>query len=283
MNKKIAIMTDSSSSIYNIDHKYEHVFMVNIPCFIGDTIYTDFEKNGNDVFYKALEAATEVPKTSQPSVGETLVIYKKIKALGYTDIIVLPISKELSGTYQNAFLAKSMIEDINIVVVDTLTSASILTGIVLESAKLAKEGKSVEDILARVEQMKMKWSYYVTVNNLTALIKNGRLSNAKGFVANLLKIKPVIQFTREGKLVAIQNVRTYSKALKEVVKKIVEEIDQKTGVLHLSYTKNSADMETTKKLLEESLPGIKIEVYTLPATIAAHVGLAVIAVGFINY
>ncbi|MFA5542379.1 MAG: DegV family protein [Bacilli bacterium] len=283
MKRKIAILTDSSSSIYNIKHNYENVFMINLPCFLGDAVYTDFETNGNEAFYKAIKESPEVPKTSQPSIGESLEAYKKIKNLGYTDILVLPISKELSGTYQNAYLAKSMIDDINIVIVDTLTTVSVLSGMVLETAKMIKEDKSIDQVLERIEEMKGQWGYYVTVDNLTALIKNGRLSNAKGFVANLLKIKPVIKFSRDGKLTALQNVRTYNRALKEVVNKVVNEVSTETGVIHLSYTNNTADMELVKALILERLPNIKIEVYTLPATVVAHVGLAAIGVGYINY
>lgn len=283
MKRKIAILTDSSSSIYNIKHKFDNVFMINLPCFLGEAVYSDFEKNGNDAFYKAISSSPFVPKTSQPSIGESLEAYNKIKSLGYTDILVLPISKELSGTYQNAYLAKSMVDDINIIIVDTLTTVSILAGMVLEAAKMVKEDKTIDEVLERIEEMKDKWGYYLTVDNLTALIKNGRLSNAKGFVANLLKIKPVIKFSKEGKLVALQNVRTYKRALGEVVNKVVEEVNQDTGVIHLSYTNNTADMELVKSLLLEKLPNIKIEVYTLPATVVAHVGLAAIGIGYINY
>jgi DegV family protein with EDD domain len=154
---------------------------------------------------------------------------------------------------------------------------------VLETAKMIKEDKSIDQVLERIEEMKGQWGYYVTVDNLTALIKNGRLSNAKGFVANLLKIKPVIKFSRDGKLTALQNVRTYNRALKEVVNKVVNEVSTETGVIHLSYTNNTADMELVKALILERLPNIKIEVYTLPATVVAHVGLAAIGVGYINY
>ncbi len=283
MKRKIAILTDSSSSIYNIKHKFDNVFMINLPCFLGEAVYSDFEKNGNDAFYKAISSSPFIPKTSQPSIGESLEAYNKIKSLGYTDILVLPISKELSGTYQNAYLAKSMVDDINIIIVDTLTTVSILAGMVLEAAKMVKEDKTIDEVLERIEEMKDKWGYYLTVDNLTALIKNGRLSNAKGFVANLLKIKPVIKFSKEGKLVALQNVRTYKRALGEVVNKVVEEVNQDTGVIHLSYTNNTADMELVKSLLLEKLPNIKIEVYTLPATVVAHVGLAAIGIGYINY
>lgn len=283
MKQKIAILTDSSSSIYTLAHEYDNVFMIDIPCFLGETTFTNFATVGNNDFYEALKDFKGVPKTSQPSVGETLMVYKKIRAQGYTDIIYLPISKELSGTYQNAFMAKNMVEGINVEVVDTLTTVSILSGMVIEAAKLAREGEDVQKILTRIEEMKSRWGYYLTVNDLTGLVKNGRLTNAKKFVADILRIKPLIKFSQDGKLNAIKNIRTYKGALKAVVEEVIKEVDPKNGMIHISYTNNVSDMEYVKALVLKELPNVKIIVFTLPATVVAHVGLAAIGVGYINY
>lgn len=281
MKSKIAILTDSSSSIYSINHQFDNLFMINLPCFIGDEVFSDFEKNGDLPFYQALAKTDLLAKTSQPSVGETVAVFEKIKSLGYTDIIYLPISKELSGTYENGHLAKEMVEGVNVAVVDTQTTASILSKMALIAAEMAKEGKTVSEILAKIEDIKSKWGYYLTVNDLTSLVKNGRLSNAKSFIANLLKIKPVIKFTRDGKLVALKNVRHYNRAIKHVVDLVCKDFDE-NGELHLSYTDNTEDMEATKKMLMERFPNAKIIVYTLPSTVVAHVGLKVVGVGYIN-
>lgn len=283
MKQKIAILTDSSSSIYTLAHEYDNVFMIDIPCFLGETTFTNFATVGNNDFYEALKDFKGVPKTSQPSVGETLMVYKKIRAQGYTDIIYLPISKELSGTYQNAFMAKNMVEGINVEVVDTLTTVSILSGMVIEAAKLVREGEDVQKILTRIEEMKSRWGYYLTVNDLTGLVKNGRLTNAKKFVADILRIKPLIKFSQDGKLNAIKNIRTYKGALKAVVEEVIKEVDPQNGMIHISYTNNVSDMEYVKALVLKELPNVKIIVFTLPATVVAHVGLAAIGVGYINY
>ena len=283
MKQKIAILTDSSSSLYTVVHHYDNIFTIDIPCFLGDTMFKDFPKTGDGPFYDALKDFKGVPKTSQPSVGETIEMYERIRDLGYTDIIYLPISRELSGTYQNALVGKDMVDGINITLVDTLTTVSMLSGMVLEAAKLAKEGKTIDDIISRVEDLKDRWAYYLTVNDLTGLVKNGRLSNAKKFVADILRIKPLIKFSKDGKLNAIQNIRTYKGAMREVVEKIISEVDPVNGVIHVAYTNNTEDMEYVKSLIVEKLPNTKILVFTLPATVVAHLGLAAVGVGYINY
>lgn len=283
MKSKIAILTDSSSSIYNVKHEYDNVYMINLPCFLGEQVFTDFEKHGNEKFYNALKETSDVPKTSQPSMGEVLDAFTNLKEQGYTDIICFFISRELSGTYQNAMIAKEMIDDINIIIVDTLTTVSILSAMVLDSAKLIQNGATVNDVLEHIEKLKQNWGYFLTVENLTYLIKNGRLSNAKGLVANILKIKPVIEFTQDGKLLSTKTVRTYKKALMEIVNMLVEKVNPNTGVVHVSYTDNEQDLQFVLDIINEALPSIKVEIYHIPATVVAHLGLAVVGVGYINY
>ncbi|MDF2699740.1 MAG: fatty acid-binding protein DegV [Haloplasmataceae bacterium] len=283
MKPKIAILTDSSSSLYKIKHNYENLFMINIPCFIDGEIYTDFDKNGDETFYNALIRSVTVPKTSQPSVGETVEKYEYIKSLGYTNIIYLPLSKELSGTYQNGYLAKEMVTDIEVEIVDTLTTVSILGNLAIEAARLARLEFTVEQITSKILELKAKTSYYVTVNDLTSLVKNGRLSNAKSIVANLLKIKPVIKLTDDGKIVSLENVRTFKGAIKSIIDRIAVDLDTNHGVLHVAFTNNNSDLEYVESLLKERFPQTKIEIYTLSATIVAHVGLETIAIGYVNY
>lgn len=287
MKEKIAILTDSSSCIYTsdtpFDKLYDNLFMIDIPCYIGEDVYTNFAVNKDTVFYQALGKTKQIAKTSQPSVGETLEKFEYIRSLGYTDLIYLPISKELSGTYHNGFISKDMIEGLHVEIVDTKTTVSILGGMAFEAAKLAKKGVGVQDIIRRVTEVKEKAGYFVSVNDLTSLVKNGRLSVSKSIIANLLKIKPVIQLTSEGKLASLQNVRTFKSAIKEMIRLIGEKVDPKNGEIHLAYTNNTEDMEFTKKLILEKFPQTKIVVYTIASTIAAHVGLAVIGIGYMNY
>lgn len=283
MKTKIAILTDSSSSIYNVKDRAENIFMLNSPAYIGEEMFTDFEKNLDAPFYEALEKATVIPRTSQPSVGETLEMFNHIKSLGYTDVIYLPISKALSGTYQNGHMAKEMVEGINITIVDTMTTVSILAAMTLEASRLANAGLSVSEIVEKITILRANSKFFAAVKDLTALIKNGRLSNAKGFVANLFNIRPVLHMTDDGRIVGLKNVRTFNNALKACIELIEEGLDQENGEIHLLYTKNTDEMEYTKSLLIERFPKTPIKVFTLPSTVVAHIGLESIAIGFINY
>lgn len=281
MKNKIAILTDSSSTIYTFAHQYDNVFMINLPCYIGEDVFTDFDTHGDKIFYEALENTKLIPKTSQPSVGETLEAFNKIKNLGYTDIIYLPISKELSGTYMNGHASKDMVEGINVEIVDTKTTVSILGYMVTEAARLTQTGLSVSEIISQVTSIDS--AYYLTVNDLTSLVKNGRLSYAKFKIANLFHIKPVIVLNNQGRLESLENVRTYKSAIKKAINYVLAKLDPLNGEIHLSYTNNFEDLEYVRTEILKINPDLKIEVFTIPATVTAHVGLQAIGVGYINY
>jgi DegV family protein with EDD domain len=282
-HNKIAILTDSSSSIYHIKHDFDNIFMIDLPCFIGDVMFSNFMENKDDLFFDALANTSMIAKTSQPSVGETLKKFEEIKEKGYTDIIYLPISKELSGTYQNGYLGKEIIDGINVEIIDTRTTASILSGMTLEAARLAKEGRSVEEIVNTITELRSRTGYFVTVNDLTALVKNGRLSNAKSVIANLLRIKPVIELTSEGKLVSLENVRTYKNAIKKMVEHVAKRLDPINGELHIAHTNIQETFDFISELVKEKFPNTKIVAFPVPSTIVAHLGLNAIALGYINY
>jgi DegV family protein with EDD domain len=283
MKQKIAVLTDSSSSIYNVKHNFENLFMIDLPIYLEDEVFTNFMKFNDQDFYNLIEKSQSVPKTSQPSVGETISKYEYIRSLGYTHLIYLPVSKELSGTYQSGILATEMVEDIKIEVVDTRTSVSVLGSMALEACRLIRQGYDYEHVLNRIEDLKGKAQLYLVVNDLTFLVKNGRLSNAKSFVANLLNIKPIIKLTDEGKLVASENIRTFKKALQRALDSLAVSVEAGKGVFQIYYTNNIKDLRYAEKLLMERFPDYQLEVHTLPATVVAHVGLAAIAFGYVNY
>ncbi|HEY8436877.1 MAG TPA: DegV family protein [Haloplasmataceae bacterium] len=283
MKQRIAVLTDSSSSIYNVKHQFDHLFLIDIPVFLEDEVFTNFLHFKDEEFYEKLKNTDAIPKTSQPSVGETLQKFEYIKSLGYTHLIYLPISKELSGTYQSGLLAKDMVEGIEVAVVDTLTTASVLGSMALKAAHWISQGYDFDTVLAKLERLKGRARLYLVVNDLTYLVKNGRLSNAKSFVANLLKIKPVIELLDEGRLVAIENVRTYKKAIQRAVERLKDAVEEGKGVIQIYYTNNVKDLRYTEKLVTEAFPDHQVEVYTLPATIVAHIGTEAIAVGYVNH
>jgi DegV family protein with EDD domain len=279
--QKIAIVTDSSSSLDFLKHPYQNIFMVRMPIYFGETEYIDGLTITVDEFYDRIKKEDVIPSTSQPSLGETLELYEQIKTEGYTDIIHLPISKGLSGTYQSLFSIKDLVEGVNVHIVDTKSTAVILGFIVLEAARTVSEGKTVDDVLTYCDDLSNHYKPYFMVDDLKYLIKNGRLSNAAGFIGSVLKIKPLLTFDEQGKIVGIEKIRTTKKAMSYIIETIINETkDLKRVQYFIAYGADHELIETFKENVGIYISLDQVLECRLPSVIGAHVGSGIVALGY---
>jgi len=219
--------------------------------------------------------------TSQISTGKIVEVYEKMKMEGYTDILVITISSKLSGTFQGAVLAKELVDDLNIYVIDTRTVSHGQAYLALEAIKMVKAGEKMVDIIDRIEKMRDKISIYVLVDTLKFLVKNGRLSAASGFIGSLLKIKPLLHIQKDGSLVPFEKIRTTRKAQARLLEVIKEEINGKDVDLFIAYTNNQDLAQEIKAKILEDYPNVNIDVVPLTPVVGAHAGPGTLGVGYI--
>lgn len=281
-NEKIAIVTDSSSSIDFLPHKqYDNIFLVRMPIHFGSDEYIDGVTITVEEFYARIDQEDIIPTTSQPSLGETLELYEKLRDEGYTDIIHLPISRGISGYYQSLFAIKDMITGINIHIVDTKCTAVILGYIVLEAARLTKENKSVQEVLEYCDYLANNYKVYFIVDDLKYLVKNGRLSNAAGFIGKVLNIKPILTFNYEGQIIGIEKIRTRKRAIRHIIDLILEETKQYKRIQYLmSYAYNPPLIEELKEATKENFDLNVFFESVMPSVIGAHVGSGICGLGY---
>ncbi|QVK16867.1 DegV family protein [Mycoplasmatota bacterium] len=282
--KKIGIVTCSTSGLDYIKG-YEDIKKARTTIIINNKEYLDGLEIHPKQFYDQLNSLTEVPKTAQPSMGHLLDLYQQLKDDGCTDIIYISISEHLSGTYQSVCLSKDFVEDINIHPFNSQT-ASFLTGFMaMEAHRLAKEGKSVEEILDYLAFLRDHDRIYLMVDDLKYLVRNGRLSNAAGFIASALRIKPLLEIGDDGKIVAKEKIRTTKKALDRVIDSFLEDTNngKDAKFIFLFNTDALKNLEYTKNRLSKA--GIDtsqlIDAAVSPA-IGCHVGKGVIGIGYVK-
>jgi DegV family protein with EDD domain len=280
--EKIAIVTDSSSSLDYIKHEeFDNIFMVRMPIYFGDEEYIDGKTITAEEFYTRINSDSIIPTTSQPSLGETLELYESLKAEGYTDIIHLPISKGISGVYQSLYSISDLVEGINVHIVDTRATSVILAFIVLECARKVKENHTVAEVLAYSEYLSSHYNAYFMVDDLKYLIKNGRLSNAAGFIGSVLKIKPILTFNEVGEIIGIEKIRTTKKAMNHIVNKVLTETKNYRKVKYFMAYGFEAELKNDFDNLVKDYLDIKQALRSIfPTVIGAHVGSAVIALGY---
>ncbi|MDA1933306.1 DegV family protein [Bacillus cereus] len=226
-----------------------------------------------------------VYRTSLPSLEtfqEKFVSYAKEG----NPCIYLAFSSELSGTYQSSVVIKEEVKetyaDLDLEIIDT-KCASLGQGlVVLEAAKMAKDGASKEDILNRVAFLMNHMEHIFTVADLQYLVRGGRLSKVAGFIGGLLNIKPILN-VEEGKLVPLEKVRGKKKVLSRIVD-IMEERgkDLKDQTIGITHGDDLETAEALKSLITERFGCEVFIVNTIGAAIGAHTGPGVITLFFLN-
>lgn len=226
-----------------------------------------------------------VYRTSLPSLEtfqEKFVSYAKEG----NPCIYLAFSSELSGTYQSSVVIKEEVKetyvDLDLEIIDT-KCASLGQGlVVLEAAKMAKDGASKEDILKRVAFLMEHMEHIFTVADLQYLVKGGRLGKVAGFIGGLLNIKPILN-VEEGKLVPLEKVRGKKKVLSRIVD-IMEERgkDLKGQTIAMTHGDDLETAEALKALITERFGCEVFIVNTIGAAIGAHTGPGALTLFFLN-
>ena len=287
MSKKIAIVCDSAGSLTDEMIKKYDIKTSYLMIIFGVESFEEFKELSPSEFVSKCAAQTELPSTSQPAIGVTSKLYESIFAEGYEEIIHISISSGLSGSYQSAVTAAEMVmEEQNkpntIHVVDSLTVAWPQGSLALSAAQLVKDGLSSSEVLTKIDELKSTQHVNASVKTLDNLKKGGRLSNASALLGSMLQIKPIVAMNEEGKLVPINKVRTFKKALAALIEAAQDANLDETYEIGIMQVQNIEDANFVKAELAKIYPNININVLPLSLVVSAHVGEGTIGLTWIK-
>ncbi|MFA5576426.1 MAG: DegV family protein [Tissierellaceae bacterium] len=264
---KIKVVTDSTAYIAKEYAEKENVTVVQLNYMFGDeTGKEPFPGEFND-FFEKLSTTKLFPTTSQPSAGEFYNAFSQAFKEGYEDIIVILLSAKLSGTYNSAILAKNMLDDKRITVIDSQNAAANMKFLVEDAVNMAKEGRTSEEIVKHLEKRKQEMKIFLTTDTLEYLSRGGRLSSVQATVGNILNIKPVIQL-EEGELKLLEKMRGKQKAISSIINKVPKDV-QRIGICHILDYEFAEKMNT---MLGEKFPHAEITIDELGPVIGSHLG-----------
>lgn len=285
----VKVLTDSTCDL-PISYYKENaglVEYVSMPITMnGKTFHDDFGQSMPlNEFYAYLRDGI-VPQTSQISPHDFLNKYESIHKQG-NSIIVIGLSSGLSGTYNNACMAKDMFledhPDAKIDVIDAKCASCGLAVIVTHAVDLIRAGSTHEDISSSCNDISLNVQHWFVVDDLMFLKNGGRVPPALAAIGTLLKIKPVLIVDREGKLKSYQSVRGRKKALKFIVEKTLAHMkDPTTTRVIIGHANCIDDAERLQKYLLKELDVKEVIIGNLSSTIASHVGPDMIGLSFIG-
>lgn len=277
----IKIVTDSTSYIPKqyID-EYE-ISVVSLNVILNGDSYREVELS-NETFYEKMKQAKEIPTSSQPAPGEISDIFKRIISSG-DSILGIFLSSDMSGTVSSANLVKEMIleeyPEGRIEIIDSRTNCMQLGYVVLEAAKAAKEGKSMEEVIDIASKVINSSRFIFTPETLEYLKKGGRIGGAAALLGNILQIKPILT-VKDGKTTVLTKVRTKKKAIDSMINILEEDISSRNlrGItVHHINCYNEGVLLANK--IQEKL-GIDVNIESIGPVIGLHVGPGSIGIAY---
>ncbi|MFS9259911.1 DegV family protein [Streptococcus infantis] len=277
---KLAVITDSSAFLQAETLRKEDLFVLDIPVNIDGQEYVEGVNLTAQEFYEKMASASELPKTSQPSIAKLDEILSSLKEKGYTHVLGLFLSSGISGFHQNIQYMTDEFEGLTIAFPDTrITSAPL--GYMVESVfRWAEQGEEFTTILDQLENQIQKTSAFIMVDDLDHLVKGGRLSNGAAILGNLLSIKPILYFNDQGVIEVYEKVRTEKKATKrlvEIVKEATANGNYQITVIHGNAPQKAADL---RQLLIDGGVATDVSIATFGSVIGTHLGEGSIALGY---
>lgn len=276
---KIKIVTDSTIDVSKELLEEYKVTIVPLSITIDSKNYIDGVDLTPDVFIELMSQSKELPKSSQPPVGEFLNIYDELGKDG-SSIISIHMTKGLSGTVQSAEAAAQMSSS-DVTVIDSMFISKALGFQVIESAKMAQNGSTKEEILNRIEEIRKSTKLYVCVDTLENLVKGGRIGRGKALIGSLLNIKPMAKL-QDGVYTPVGKVRNHSQAVKYLAKQFADDVKGKTvkavGIAHADAFEFANNL---KKAVTENSPNSIVDISFTTPIISTHTGRG--AVGFMFY
>ena len=274
----IRIVTDSASDISLEEAEDLGIEIVPLSVRFGEAEYTDLVDLSVSDFYQKMAESDLLPSTAAPSPGAFEAAFKRCAEAGAEGVICINLSLALSATGQAAQLAADALADT--LPVKCIDSKSITCGlgtIIRKAAGAAKDGGSMDEIVALVENLASRTRIFATLDTLENLKKGGRIGGAKAMLGTMLQFKPCLDLS-SGEVVEAGRQRTRKKSLiwlKEV-------LESEGEISELSIIHGDApDVEEFATIISDIVPRDQIRINQLGAVIGTHGGPRVLGVTYL--
>ena len=264
---KIKIVTDSSVTIEPEVAKELDITIVPLSVMVDGVVYSDADLEEGE-FLRLMQSSRNLPKTSQPPVGVFADVFDRLAEDG-AQIISIHMSHALSGTVEAARQGATL-ANADVTVVDSSFIDQAMKFQVTEAAKMAKEGASLEEILAKIEEVKEKTELYIGLSTLENLVKGGRIGRVSGLISSLLNIRVIMQM-KDHQLEPIvkgRGAKTFKKWLDDLTASLQ---NKQVAEIGISY---AGSPELALEMKESLQPYVKkpISVLETGSIIQTHTG-----------
>jgi DegV family protein with EDD domain len=271
----IKIIVDSTQNLPEDFLAKHDIRTAPITIQFGNETYRENLDIDRKTFYRKIEEMGIIPTTSQPTPGAYADFYKELSKDGH-QILVIAITSKLSGTYDSATLAMSMVPEADVEVFDSMTISSGTGWMVMEAVRAVEAGKSRDEIVARLSDIRDNSVLVLTPATLKYLQMSGRVGALKGALGALLNVKPII-YLKDGMLEAGESVRTRGKTIDRLVEFVKESIGASEPVnMAVIHAATPDEAQTLADRVKTEFNVKELLIHDLVASLAVHGGPGVI-------
>lgn len=267
----VHIITDSTSDLSAEQAQQLGVDVFPLPVHFGEECYLDGVEISSAQFYERLAQAEQLPTTSQVNPDTFARSFHDYVEAGDT-VVGIFLSSKLSGTCQSAMIARSMVDEEKIFVVDSRTVTFGLGLMVIEAVKLRDQGRSAAEIAARLEELSHKVRLLAMVDTLKYLKMGGRISAATAAVGGLLGINPIIAVGESGTVEAVGKARGRKAAFRWIAARLEQEPADPTRGVAFGHSNAPEVMEACISCLADQLDGEVVLRSKIGAVVGTHAG-----------
>ncbi len=268
---RVAIFTDSASDLRPAEAKAEGIHLVPLLVSFGtETFKAGVELSTDDFWTRMVAPDAPFPTTAACSPGDFKLAYEGAFADGAEAIVSVHVAGALSGTIKSAQIARDMLPDREIHIVDSTSASMAQTILCRLGLEMAAEGRSAAEIAETLEARASDLQVYLVLETLEYLKKGGRISGARAAIGTLLSVKPIIA-VKDGEVETADRVRTRTKARERLIELITQRPIERLAILHTI----SPDVEAFRDAVVARSPGLDVRdvsVSLVGPSVGPHLG-----------
>jgi len=204
--RPVAIVTDSSADLADPVLDRHRIALVPLQVVFGDRTFRDRVELKPDEFYRRLRSAKELPTTSQPAPAEFVRVLRDARSEA-DEVVAVLLAGALSGTFASAQAAVRAAGISGVHLVDSRSASLGLGMLALRGAELAESGWPAAAIARELERLRGQGGMLLTVDTYENLLRSGRVSRGKAWIAGMLDVRPILSLDPAGRVLPVDRVR----------------------------------------------------------------------------
>ena len=268
----IRIITDSAADFEPWELEKLNITCSPITVMFGEEEYQENLNLTKDQFYELLLRSGHTPKPAQPSPQLLMDLFESAQE-AQDEAIYITLSSALSGTYQNALMSRNLVGYEQSYVVDGLNATGGQRLLLEYAARLRDQGKTAQEIIAGVEDIRSRITLFACIDTLEYLYKGGRISQTVYKLGTLANIKPIITVEKDGSIGIPAKAMGMRKGMDYQCKQVAQIAPDPEHPFYVMYTNNRSVAETLAQRLESvGIVTPPERIIQVGASIGSHIG-----------